>query len=91
MQGQSAGNWKFLSGFHRISQVFSSLVIGDLEEFLDDWKVEDPSPSSDHSTFLGDEPTILELRLDVIGVHHGDEVDRHVLGAGLLTLTMVGA
>src|SRR5690606_5296817 len=34
---------------------------------------------------------VLDLRLDVVTVHHGDEVDRDRLGTGHLALAVVGA
>src|SRR3970282_2220592 len=43
------------------------------------------------SGVLCDQTTILDLGLDVVGVHHGDEVDRDLFRAGLLALAVVGA
>src|SRR5690606_17643624 len=46
----------------------------------------DASPSA-----LGEQPAVLELGLEVVGVHLGDDVDADLLGAGRLALAVVGA
>src|SRR5680860_647094 len=55
------------------------------------WRVKLAVAADPEGLVLARETAVVDLRLDVVPVHHGDEVEADLLGTGLVALTVHGA